>query len=538
MKEFDRVKYLPIFREEVSERICRITDVLLELEKGSFDKESFIDIQRQMHTLKSTALMLGFDEIGQIAHSLEDIFADIVKKESGVDTEFVNKVFGELDSFKLKLNRLTEEETATQRRRSELKSIEKLLKVPFKKFERLLILSLSASQEKGAIDNAIRTLKEYIQCLREQPSPLEIEKMRNQMRSLLKEFTDINERLGILISRLIKNVQEVRLVPLDSVLQDFPRVVRDISLEEKKEASLALEVSGAGIDELISDKVRECLIHIVRNSVKHGIEAKNEREKAGKNSTGLIKIKADINASEVCIEIEDDGAGICIDKIRDIVIDKALADKAYLDRLSDKEIARFIFFPGFSSSSSVDKLSGRGIGLDSVRESVEKLGGKIDIDFEEGKYARFTLCFPLTIGLVPILLVRDNEQNYGVPVNFLDEYFKVEPKDIYEDQGRFWLQLNNQRLPVVKLTDLLYKDSTHKSIIKTGSLWVCIVKYSNMRYAVIVDEALDKRDLVLKKFSSFLGKVKFLMGAGILTDNTICLALDMPEIFEDLKIRG
>ncbi len=518
MEEFDKSKFLPLFKEETYGRIRDITRELLAFEKNKADPEIISELKRAAHTIKGSARMLGLEDISRMAHGLEDILAGLPGAQEAAATQMINSVFDKLDSLKKSIEDLGKEEKVIHKQ-------EELLRVPLARMDKLSILSWYINEEVSRFNQNLEALKGVLKVKDIS------EELKAGLNSLIKGLAENQDRLASLMEQVQGNLNRLRLAPLSVLLEDFPRMIRDISVKEKKEAEVSLGLGSVGIDKLIAEEVKAALIHTVNNAVRHGIEMPQERINLNKPAKGSIKISASLKANRVFITIEDDGRGIDPEMVQRLALEKKLVTEEQLLHMTPSQILRLILLPGFSSSVSVDTLSGRGVGLDAVRDNIERLSGTVEIESCEHKFTRFIFSLPLTIGMTSGILLKSGGQFFAIPIPFAHKNLKVNPADILGKDGFFTLRIDNSLVPVVKLEKFLNLPVTHQE--NKSQEAVMIAQCAGRYMGLIVDEILEERQLLLRSFGNLLGKVKYLCGAAILPEARICLVLDIPEIYHN-----
>ncbi len=334
------------------------------------------------------------------------------------------------------------------------------------------------------------------------------------------------------VGELQESVMKARMLPIEQLFNRFPRMVRDLAHTLGKQVELVLEGKDTELDRNLIEEVGDPLIHLIRNAVDHGIELPEERRKAGKPETGRLRIGASHEDNQVVIEIEDDGAGISADKIRESAVGKGIIDRAGAVRLSDRETIDLIFHPGFSTASKVSDVSGRGVGMDIVRTEIERLNGLIDIDTQSGRGTLFKIRIPLTLAIITGLSVQAGDRTFILPMNNVAEIVRADPASIRKVKGNPVLVIRNQVIPVAWLHDLFHypKPSAERKLIP-----VVIIGRAEKRLAVAVDELLGNQDVVIKTLGAFVGQTEGISGATIMGNGKVSLILDAGGV---MKLAG
>jgi two-component system chemotaxis sensor kinase CheA len=325
---------------------------------------------------------------------------------------------------------------------------------------------------------------------------------------------------------LAERIGAARLIPLSGVLAAFPRAVRDMAREQGKEVECVVKGAETGVDKAILLSLNDPLVHLVRNSVDHGLEMPEERAAAGKPRSGKILISARTDGDLLAVTVEDDGRGIAPAAVRAAALRKGIIGEAQAASLSTRGALDLLFTPGFSTREQAGETSGRGVGLDVVRKRVTSLGGSVTVESEPGKGARFTLRMPQSLSLMKVLLVRIDDDVYGLPAVDVDSVGRLDPKDITEVAGIRAVRYRNRLMPVVALGPLLSLNGGPRS----QRPMVAYVSHGSEGAAVVVDGLFGEREVAVKAPGSFLKGMRFVTGAAALEDGRVALLLSTPDI--------
>ncbi len=322
-------------------------------------------------------------------------------------------------------------------------------------------------------------------------------------------------------------VMKVRMVPVERVFNRFPRMVRDLAKDLNKNINLVMTGQDTEVDRTIIDEIADPLIHLIRNSIDHGIESPEDRIKRGKSETGTVNLKAYPEGNHVIIEVEDDGNGIDPVKISDIVVKKGLMERAELEKLTDKEIIKLLFLPGFSTAKEITDLSGRGVGLDVVRSKIASIGGTVDILSETGKGSKFIIRLPLTLAIIQALMVYVENDKYALPLNNISEITSIKSKDINLLQNKEVVLYRENTLPLVRVKERLgfFDDK------KEEELTVVIVKKGTEEIGLVVDKLIGQQEIVIKSLGKYLKGIPVIAGATILGNGGVALIIDPNQLF-------
>lgn len=336
------------------------------------------------------------------------------------------------------------------------------------------------------------------------------------------EIHTISEEITKITRQLRDNAFSVILIPIDSLLVKFKRLIRDLSTDLNKEINFITEGEETELDKSIIEVLNEPFLHLLRNCVDHGIESPEEREKAGKPRQGTIKLKAFYSGSNVHVQISDDGKGFNLDKIRQKAVVNGIIDAN--DNLSDKDILDMVFISGISTVSEVSDISGRGVGMDIVRKKIQDVRGEIEIDTTEGKGSTFTIKLPLTLSIIDGLLVKINNLNYLISLSVIDRIHKIAHSEFSRSYNDI-VVINDVQFPYVYLRDFFGAEPTMQT-----EEHVIIVNSSEQLVGIVVDEVIGEYQAVLKPLGAHYKKVEIFSGGTILGDGTIALVLDTNKI--------
>lgn len=392
----------------------------------------------------------------------------------------------------------------------------------------------SASDQHKKFQKTGKTVRvdiERLDILMNLVSELIIIKTRLDESSVNKDDADIEsiEYLERITTSLHDAVMRVRMVPVETVFNRFPRMIRDISRELDKDIELHMSGEETELDRTVIDEIGDPLIHILRNSADHGLETHEKRLKANKPIVGNIYLRAFQDGNNVVIEVEDDGQGIDVDKVRKKIIQKGLESPEIVGALSDKEIIEYLFKPNFSTADKVTDLSGRGVGLDVVKTKIETLGGIVEVDSVRGKGSKFIIRIPLTLAIIQALLVRVGNEKYAIPLGSIQEIENVKPQEIRLVRNQEVILLRDMVIPIVRLGSILSVPGTIPDEEKK-SITCVIAKKGEKLSAFIVDSLIGQQEIVIKSLGKVLAGVKYIAGATILGDGNVALILDVNSL--------
>lgn len=562
-------EFRDIFLAEASEQFEELNQLFTQLEKKHTDSKVIDAIFRIMHTLKANAAALGFSKIAEFSHLLEDIFSTIKQGKIVLNDKIFNDLFRANDTIGAFLEEVKTGETDKVKYKGLKTKLEVLLRnsqkqpaVTDSELTANVVLpepTSEVSQEQEIEETEINqpqqannniTFSERIQVpikkldgLFDLVGELMIESDRlallyNQEGNRKNEFN----RLKRITSELQYAVMNVRMVQIEVLFQKFHRIVRDVAMIENKKVNLILEGTENEIDRTILQTVSDSLVHIVRNAVSHGIESPQERLAAHKPEIGTVKLSARSEKDYIIIEVTDDGKGIDAAIIRKKAIEKKLITPEAAQRLSASDVIDFIFEPGFSVKEEVTAVSGRGVGMDVVRKSIQAIGGNIEINTMVGQGSRFTLLLPASMVVKGALLFEQNEETFAIPLSYTDSVVSMQKDDIHlVGKGLIATHLGRS-MSVIFLKDIFDKkhlneikqekvlQQTFKSWNAEDKLLIVIVSYGGKLVGLVIDKLLQQKEIVERPLKKPLDDTPFMSGATIMGNGKVCLVLDVPAL--------
>jgi two-component system, chemotaxis family, sensor kinase CheA len=348
-----------------------------------------------------------------------------------------------------------------------------------------------------------------------------------QIKMMMNRISDATLTLGRVTSELQENVMKVRMLPIAQLFSRYPRLIHDLVRSMNKKVDLEVLGEETELDKMIIEQIADPLVHIIRNAVDHGIEEIEERRRKGKDESGKLRLEAYHEGNFVVIEISDDGRGIDPAKIKTFAIEKGFASDEELKEMNDQEILTLIMRPGFSTAEQITHTSGRGVGMDVVKDYIDKINGVIEIISTLGNGTCFRIKIPLTLAIIPALLVRVDEDIYTIPLANVDETIRVRPSEISTIEGLEIYYLRETTIPLIRLTQIFNMPETIKS---REDLFVVIINAGTKRVGLIVDELRAREEVVIKPLEDYLQEKSGFAGATILGDGSISLILDVFEL--------
>ncbi len=656
----DTSQYMNMFLEESMDNLQILNESLLELEKNPNDVDKVNEIFRVAHTIKGMAATMGFTDIAELTHKMEDVLSKFREGQLNVTQEVVTVLFDCLDTLERMVSNIEEGADSSIDIEAIIKSLHNISQVKDvaanKEIETLVTLEkdncsmelndydmsiIKQAQEKdfNAIELSItlsentllksaraflivKDLEEIGEIIKSKPSTEDIEnedfelqldfvlittssedevkklvenisevrmvktkliefqkieesavkpkevklesketseekkksvkkegnkkshqsvrvdleridKLMNMVSELViyrtrleqivvdhksSDLTETLEQVGRTTTDLQDLVMKIRMLPLDTVFNRFPRMIRDISVELNKEINFVIEGAETELDRTVIDEIGEPLIHLLRNAADHGIETKEERIAKGKPAVGTIKLVAYQEGTKALIKVIDDGAGINVEKV------KAKAERVGINTegLSNDDIKNLIFAQGFSTNEVVTDISGRGVGMDVVRAKVSALGGTVDLISEEGKGSTFVIRLPLTLQIIQALLVNVGNETLAISLGFIDRVIDYKKDNIKKSNGKEVIIYRDDVIPLVRLNERLNIES-----VDTEKKFVIIVKVGEKTIGLLVDSLMGQQEIVIKPLGKTLSSLKEYIGATILGNGLVTLILDV-----------
>jgi two-component system chemotaxis sensor kinase CheA len=350
----------------------------------------------------------------------------------------------------------------------------------------------------------------------------------------LDELAEVTQHLSRLSDDLQEQVMLSRLLPVESLFNRFPRMVRDLARKGGKFVHLEIAGAETGLDRSVIDEIGDPILHLLRNAVDHGVETPEERQAAGKPAEATVRLAARHEESRIVIEVSDDGRGIDPARMREAAVRKGLLSAEEAGRVADEAAIDLIFAPGFSSAEQVTHVSGRGVGLDIVRTNIEKLNGAVTIDTARGEGTTFTITLPLTLAIIRALLVRVGGAVYTLPLVSVQEALRVEAGSIRLADGRPVVPGHGQPLPLAWLGDALGSAGPWTGIRAARAWYVVVVRAGETDLGLVVDGLIGQQEVVIKSVSGVLGEIEGITGVTILGDGRVSMIVDVPWLVERL----
>jgi two-component system, chemotaxis family, sensor kinase CheA len=351
---------------------------------------------------------------------------------------------------------------------------------------------------------------------------------QSSITEIKSDIEDATNQLDRITDEMQNGIMQTRMVPIGNVFSRFPRLVRDLANNLRKNVELIIIGENTEIDRTVIEMITDPLTHIIKNCIDHGIEMPDERSKYNKNREGQIILKAYQEGSNIFIEISDDGKGMDIEAIKSKILEKGLLSSQLLGKLSEKEILNYVFEPGFSTKKEVTSVSGRGVGMDVVKTQIQKLRGKVDIETALGKGSKIIIALPLTLTIIEVLLVYVKKNIFAIPISIIEETVKAKAEDIREFEGYHVYNLRGDTLPIMFLANLVGLQYD----IKKGDIYIVVIEFDRKKIGLVVNSLIGEQDIVIKALDEILQTNEGIAGASVLGDGSVALILDVNNLIK------
>ncbi len=559
------------FVVEAEESLEKIDPLFVELEEKGHDKEILNEIFRSMHTLKGAAGFLGFQQIVDVAHRAENILKKLRDGEMAVTTPLMDTILKSADVLRLLLRHIKAKDGASEdtapilaeldaaraagSAQSETRADVPTAKEPAQAKEAapsaVVIPEVMAPQRTPEQAAAALLQKEAVQTLRIDVSRVdkvmdltgEIVLVRNR---LLNIASYLENRYGddatvegligtvsfldLVASDMQLAVMKMRMQPLKKVFGKFPRLVRDLSNGIGKEVELQISGEETEVDRSVIEHIGDPMVHIIRNSIDHGLELPADRLRKGKASKGRIAIHAFQQGNQIIIEVTDDGKGIDIERVKQKAVQRGLISEEESLRMPDENAVNLIFLPGFSTAEVATELSGRGVGMDVVKTSIAKLNGYVEVTTKKDEGTTFRISIPLTLAIIQALMVSAGGEQFAIPLAPIEETLKVPSAEIENVTGQKVLVVRERVCPLFELTEILSRGRPSDPDYR----YVIVIAIGDRRFCIAVDELHGQEEVVIKNIDGIDTEAAYVVGATITGEGKVVLILDLAGIFRNV----
>ncbi len=562
---------IAIYLDEARGHLASLDRGLLRLEREGVTADVVASLLGPLHTLKGNSGMMGFSSIKDYVHRFEDVLGKVREGSVVLGPAAIDCLLGGASALRESVEKGCLEGRETRDLGPEQAELEGLLagrlpeKAPATRVTPAVVVppgSVSSIPSAAAVpgagaspvgrpaegtqarSNMVRVDFGRLDHLLNLVGELIVHRTKLQEAGksvapgiaadpAVHDLLDAVHQLTAVSTQLQETIMDVRMLPIRTVFERFPRLVRDLARQQGKEIELILQGEETRVDKAIIDEIGESLVHLIRNSVDHGIEEPAERAARGKSATGTILLSAAQESNQVVITIADDGSGIDVAQVRRKAIEHGIISEA--DRLTDREVIQLIFAEGFSTAEAVTELSGRGVGLDVVVKCMERLNGFIEAETMPGAGTRFTMQLPLTLAIISALLVDVGGHTYAIPAGSVVESLKFRPEEITRIGGRETLRLRDRIVPLFRLGALFGHDDRTAG----DRSYAVVLGRGEKRLGLAVDRLNGQQEVVIKALDPIVSGAGIgLAGATIMGDGRVVLILDVTAFFGDRRLQA
>ncbi|MCS7202877.1 MAG: chemotaxis protein CheA [Thermodesulfovibrio sp.] len=540
---------------EAEEILEKLDPLFVQLEQKGHDIEIVNEIFRGMHTLKGAAGFLGFQSIVDVAHKAETILKKIREGEFTLTSKITDAILKATDTIRILISQIKAKEETTEDISPVLNLLDNVLiealkkKEDFEQEEKLppvkpeeepkptkpeeVVTQIPKEKEVSTLRVDVERIDKVMDLAGE--IVLARNRLLNLAHKLEAKYTGDDHIEGLVetvsfLDRVTSDLQlavmRMRMQPLQKVFGKFPRMVRDLAKTLGKDVDLEIYGEDTEVDKSVIEHIGDPLVHIIRNSIDHGVEFPEERISKGKPPKGKIIINAYQKGTQIVIDVSDDGKGIDIEAVKAKAITKGLITLEEAEKMSEDSIINLIFLPGFSTKDISTELSGRGVGMDVVKSNVAKLNGYVEIFTEKDKGTTFRISLPLTLAIIQAMMVQVGEEIYAIPQSMIEETLRVYTKEIKEVVGQRVLTVREKVLPVFILNEILGVSSNLDSEKK----YILVASVGERRFCISVDAVLGQEEIVIKTINGINSEECGIMGATITGDGKVVLILDLAII--------
>ncbi len=549
---------------ESMEGLEALDQKFIDLEKNGSDTTLLNDIFRSVHTIKGASGFLGFQQIVDVAHVTEDILNKLRKSEMAVNAAVMDAVLKAVDMIKALIKKVRDKNDSPL----DIQPVVDILRavqsrplapvpqpqpdaMPRQPFDAEVLAQQQAGAQQRQDDaggqkekeHSIRVDIERLDAVMNLVGELVLS--RNRLMNIggkITEWDAENELVGHLndaLSQLDLNttglqlgIMKMRMQPVAKVFNKFPRMVRDLTRQSGKEVELVITGQETELDKTVIEEIGDPLVHLIRNSLDHGIEMPEDRAAMGKPRSGTLTLSAYQEGRNIVIAVSDDGKGIDPAVIRRSAAEKGLMSADEAERLSDKDVINLIFLPGFSTAKTVTNISGRGVGMDVVKTNISRINGGITVDSAVGKGTSMVMRLPLTLAIIQVLTVDAGTELYGIPLSTVIENIRVRTEDIKSIEGKEAIRIRDSVYPVVRLQRLVESSASDNG---SGWKYIVIMGIGEKKFGLLVDRLRGQEEIVMKSMGGHMKGTEGVAGACITGDGNVILILDVAGLIEVLN---
>ena len=550
-------KYIEIFTREAEEHLQLLRQGFLAMEKDGLVTERLHALLRSAHTLKGSARMLDLGALGQVAHDLETLLKSMEDGERPLTPGLVDLLLVATDALEaltaqahsggeisvnvdavlegLKTGVLPEHPPLPAAAPAEVKTERDTVRASVAKLDQMvnllgeMMIVQRMIEERGRQMSGLRSrLDDFLRKLRKAENYRLCKDILDDFTRLALDFDRDTLALSNLTGELHDGAMELRMLPLSTITDDLVRMTRDLARDQQKEIHFSIRGDEVELDRMMLEAARPMLLHMLRNAVDHGIEAPEDRHRAGKPGSGQVELSARYEGGFVRLVLRDDGRGIDPEQIRKVAVERRLLSADEARRLSDEDAIYLILRPGFSTREIITDISGRGVGMDVVKANVDRVKGNLVIHSTPGKGTEMILLLPLTLAIVTSLIVDCEGEIYAIPLHYVSEILRLTEKDILTEGGKEVIRVRGTTLPLFTMREILGLSRQQSGSKRITAL---ILNFREQQLACLVSKSLGVQELVAKGMGKQLKSVEYFSGATILGDGAPALILSVPDLF-------
>lgn len=537
--------YVELFLAEARENLETLNTAIVAIEAAPDDRDTLDAVFRVAHSVKGMAATMGYEKVTSLTHAMEDVLSKLRERSGSIQVGAIDTLFQCMDTLNALVNEIGESGTEQTDPAPLIEALNNLLRAgdeietevtqaeaqdlvtsaePVPAGPDLVNAAVKDAQSRATVrveasrlDTLLHMIGELV-VRRSSVEQLAAENGDTALQAAVGELTRASQAVQDMVMR-------VRMVPIDTAFARLPRLVRDLAHQLGKHVDLQIEGRDTELDRTAVDALVEPLMHLVRNAIDHGIESPAVRAESGKPEAGLLRIAARHEGGEVVIAITDDGAGIDTQKVLERARERGLVAVDAADRVDSEQAIEFLFMPGFSTAEQVSDVSGRGVGMDAVRAAVRGFGGDVRVFSELGRGTTTELRMPLTLAILPALVVRSSGDPYAIQLDRVDRTFKREEVQVTTTTGQPVAVFDDTAMPVVSLAEMFNRPSDRET-----AQFMITVRSADRQLALLVDEMVGRRELVTRPVPDLVRRDSPVSGGAVLASGEIAFIVDCEEL--------
>ena len=532
-------EYRQIFISETTEEFDKISSQIVKLEQNPGKASIIQEIFRLLHNLKANAKAMGYNTLSDTAHKLESIFNQLREGNLSFKGTIVDYIYKGIDYMGHLIKNLDEESSQTP----DEGIFQELDKISSNKLDELskegaryysaqqLTLTDSVNIPLRRLDDLLNLVGELI---------IERDQLLAYANTVNSQVVkNIGSKLHRIADEIQQNVMAARLVSVVALFNKFPRIVRDISVSEHKQVELKLSGHDTKVDRNILSIITDTILHLIRNAVTHGIEPPEEREKAGKNPTGILSIIANSEKGHINFIIKDDGRGIDVERLKKKAVERKVLSEKAAANLGERQAFMLIFQSGLSLADKVTEFSGRGVGLDIVKNVIDSIGGNIKVISKRNVGTEFHLSLPISIAVKTALVFKVRNSHFALPLLNIDSVVNLKNHQIHELDGNLVTNMGGETVSLIYLNDFLFESSNiliGKANIQRKNIDVILLSYGNRKLGLIIDQLVRQQEIVIKPLQHPVSQHELFSGITVLGSGDVCFVLDISTIVKYVEL--